>query len=382
MIKGPNVFNIYEPVKLPRRPLAALSRPETEKQALVQALKALHDHELERVGFHILRLLGAGREKHELQKFTEAFRRTYVYPPTGINILYDEIEGGKGVAADGRSEALFIYVPFETGREKLVLKLFMPGCETLFGDLVREPTEVLMEQRFGEYTCQYLWAEDYEDIRLYYIQQTFDADAGRPFAEQRNQTFLKGHKPFRELMAYQIPALAGKGKRVLSIGPGEGDFEEILVREHGMEVVGVDLSPKMAEIARGKGIHVMVGDGHELSRLVSGKFDAIIFPESIGYFNPEKVLEEASQVLVPGGKLFIITYTVTYTSKEGVISGYRRYPYEDLKRMIEAHCFRIERARTFVVLPGQEQIAISKEGADLSQAEKEAPVLYIRAARI
>jgi len=372
------VFNINGPVKLARRPVKAASRPAAEKQALAQRLKALHNHELQKVGFHILRLFENERDKHELSGFTENFRRTYVFPPTDIEIIYEDIEGGRAFSKAEGMKVLFAYIPFKIEGEELVLKLFRPGGEEIFGDLTREPTEVLLEQKHGDYTYQYMWREDYEDIRQYFIRQTFDLEANVPLEERRNQTWLVKSDKFRELIAYQIPGLIGEGKRVLSVGLGQGDMEEILIQKYNMEVVGVDLSPEMAKVARGKGIEVIVGDGHQLSTLVSGMFDAVIFPESIGYFDIEKVLEQASKVLVPGGKLFIVTYTVM----EGVtIGGYRRYPYEEMVKLIEAHPFKIERARTFFPFPDG-RIVISKEDADLSQAEKTVPILYFRASRL
>jgi SAM-dependent methyltransferase len=48
-------------------------------------------------------------------------------------------------------------------------------------------------------------------------------------------------------------------RRILELGPGEGELAERLVRELGTEVIAVDQSERMVEITRGKGVDAPPG---------------------------------------------------------------------------------------------------------------------------
>ncbi|OGC35052.1 hypothetical protein A2311_06000 [candidate division WOR-1 bacterium RIFOXYB2_FULL_48_7] len=357
--------------------MAATGRPAAEKAALGRRLQAVHNSELQRVGFHILRLLENEHSLFDLPRYVDRFYKTYIYSAPQVKILYDDIQEGAATNELGRRKAPFVYIPFELGDESLVLRIHDPAFRQYFGDMLRDPTEILFEQRVGDNIYQYMWREDYEDIRQYAIRLVFDAEARLPFARQNNQTYIRGNPEFRGLMAHQIGELVGAGKRILSIGPGQGELEALLSTQYLQNVEAIELSPAMAAVAREQGIRVHVGDAHQMTSLVSGHFDALVFPESIGYLNLETIFQQSWAILAPGGKLFIITYTI----KDGQpIAGYRRQPYRELAAALAKHGFQVERARTFIPIRGR--IAISREQADISQSEKEAPILYIRAGKI
>ncbi len=102
----------------------------------------------------------------------------------------------------------------------------------------------------------------------------FDAFAG---AEQRwrrrNRTY---HRQLEQVYRFQIPA----GARVLEIGSGSGDLLAALRPSYG---VGIDVSPRMVELARARHpeLRFDVGAGEELD--LDEKFDYIVLSDLVPY---------------------------------------------------------------------------------------------------
>jgi len=93
--------------------------------------------------------------------------------------------------------------------------------------------------------------------------------------------------------------------RVLEVGCGEGELAERLVAELGVELVAIDQSERMVELARARGVDARVGDVQELP-FEDGSFDVVISNGAIN-LSPAKhlVFAEAARVLRPGGRLAI-----------------------------------------------------------------------------
>lgn len=105
-----------------------------------------------------------------------------------------------------------------------------------------------------------------------------------------------------------------KGKRVLDIGCGEGNFPRLYAKM-GAEVVGVDFSPKMIELARQAeerdklGIEYVVADAAKLEG-VKGKFDAVTcFMALMDIEHYKDAICEAARALKDRGRfIFCITH--------------------------------------------------------------------------
>ncbi|MDI6807245.1 MAG: class I SAM-dependent methyltransferase [Candidatus Aenigmarchaeota archaeon] len=68
--------------------------------------------------------------------------------------------------------------------------------------------------------------------------------------------------------------LIEKGKKVLDVGCGDGNFAKLLIEHKNCKVVGCDIDPKSVKQARKKGIKAVVCD-IEKGKLPKGKFDYI-----------------------------------------------------------------------------------------------------------
>jgi ubiquinone/menaquinone biosynthesis C-methylase UbiE len=101
--------------------------------------------------------------------------------------------------------------------------------------------------------------------------------------------------------------VAAEPKRILEVGCGWGDLAEWVVRETGAELVAVDLSPHMVELARERRVEARVGDVQALP-FEDGAFDVAIAAWML-YHVPDldRGIAELARVLRPGGRLVVAT---------------------------------------------------------------------------
>jgi ubiquinone/menaquinone biosynthesis C-methylase UbiE len=105
-----------------------------------------------------------------------------------------------------------------------------------------------------------------------------------------------------------------RGKRILDIGCGEGNISRLYAKM-GAEVVGVDFSPKMIDLARRiekrdkLGIEYVVGDAAKLDG-IKGRFDVVTcFMALMDIERYEYAIHEAARVLKDRGCfIFCITH--------------------------------------------------------------------------
>ena len=95
--------------------------------------------------------------------------------------------------------------------------------------------------------------------------------------------------------------------RVLEVGCGWGELAEWLARESGAEVVATDLSPRMVELARERGVDASVADVQALP-FEDGSFDVAVAAWML-YHVPDldRGIAELARVLRPGGRLVAVT---------------------------------------------------------------------------
>lgn len=97
-------------------------------------------------------------------------------------------------------------------------------------------------------------------------------------------------------------------RKVLEVGSGPGEFAERLHTRLGADVVAVDISPVMVELALQRGVRAQVGDVQQLP-FEDGMFDCA-FAGWMLYHVPdlERAVAELARVLAPGGRLVATTF--------------------------------------------------------------------------
>jgi SAM-dependent methyltransferase len=109
----------------------------------------------------------------------------------------------------------------------------------------------------------------------------------------------------RETMWAEI--VASSPYRVLEVGPGPGEVSERIQRELGARVVAVDVSERMVELARRRGVDARVGDVEELP-FADDEFDLVVAAWVLFHLpDLESGLAEIARVLRPGGRLVAVT---------------------------------------------------------------------------
>jgi O-antigen chain-terminating methyltransferase len=113
----------------------------------------------------------------------------------------------------------------------------------------------------------------------------------------------------RERLAVHLPLFAGK-RDVIDLGCGRGEALALL-REHGMNAVGVDESPEMVRRCREQGLDASAGDllGFLRARL-AGSVDGVVSFHVVEHLSPavlDALVREAWRLLRPAGILLLET---------------------------------------------------------------------------
>jgi SAM-dependent methyltransferase len=112
-------------------------------------------------------------------------------------------------------------------------------------------------------------------------------------------------------------------RRVLEVGCGMGNFAERVAREASAEVVATDLSARMVELARERGLDARVADVQQLP-FEDGVFDCAVANAMLYHVvDLDRALTELARVLEPGGRLVAVTIGTEHMVELWELVGYR-----------------------------------------------------------
>jgi demethylmenaquinone methyltransferase/2-methoxy-6-polyprenyl-1,4-benzoquinol methylase len=162
-------------------------------------------------------------------------------------------------------------------------------------------------------------------------------------------------------------AAVGPGKRALDVATGTGDLA-VELSSRGADVVGMDFSEQMLELARAKapGIRFEPGNALELG-YADAEFDAATVGFGARNFSDlGKGLAEMTRVVRPGGRVVILEIT---TPERPPLSWFFRLWFDRLVPLLgrvagdpEAYSYLPSSVRRF---PGAEALAATMAGAGL-----------------
>lgn len=138
-------------------------------------------------------------------------------------------------------------------------------------------------------------------------------------------------------------------RRVLEAGCGWGAFSAAMQDQLGAEVVAIDQSPRMVELARERGVDARVADVQELP-FADGEFDCAVANWML-YHVPDldRALGELARVLRPGGRLVAATNGLRHLGELWDLVGRdrtvekRHFFAEDAGERLAPHFARVER---------------------------------------
>lgn len=142
---------------------------------------------------------------------------------------------------------------------------------------------------------------------------------------------------------------------VLDIGCGRGIFLQLL-REAGIEGLGIDQSDESVAVCQEKGFAVHSGNAHDYLRSCSNQFGGIFCShviEHMGYDDALLLLELCNRVLRPGGVLLLVTPNPEDLAIISEIfwldpTHVRPYPRLLLESMLQANGFRVKFTSQFL----------------------------------
>jgi SAM-dependent methyltransferase len=111
-------------------------------------------------------------------------------------------------------------------------------------------------------------------------------------------------------------------RRLLEVGGGQGWLSERVQRELGIEVVMLDLSPRMVELAQERGVRAETGDVQQLP-FSAASFDTVVAAWML-YHVPDldRGLSEIARVLEPGGRLVCNTNSLRHLAELRALIDY------------------------------------------------------------
>lgn len=164
--------------------------------------------------------------------------------------------------------------------------------------------------------------------------------------EARRSIYANVEGPDAREVAFAAIA-EGTPRRLLEVGGGPGELSERIARELGAEVVMVDSSARMVELARARGVDARVGDVQKLP-FPDVEFDCVVAAWML-YHVPEldRGLSELRRVLQPSGRLVAVTNGKEHMEELRRLAGdwawERRFRREEAVEILERHFGRVER---------------------------------------
>lgn len=139
------------------------------------------------------------------------------------------------------------------------------------------------------------------------------------YASAYDKWFIENANVLASEVALVAETLKDAPQPVLSVGCGSGLFEDIMRRDYGIDVTdGVEPSTGMADIARLRGMNVVIATGEEFD-YPKGKYGTIMFNGSPSYITDLKgIVEKVYDALPEGGRIILIdvpkesTYGIMY----------------------------------------------------------------------
>ncbi|MGH3104155.1 MAG: class I SAM-dependent methyltransferase [Gaiellaceae bacterium] len=195
------------------------------------------------------------------------------------------------------------------------------------------------------------------------VRREYASEAG---LQARRAAYRHADGPNAPEMAFQAVAEVAPG-RVLEVGCGPGELAERIASEVGADVKALDISPRMVELALGRGIDAVVGDAQELP-YPDGSFDCAVAAWML-YHVPDvdRALAELARVLREGGRLVAVTNYSDHLKElrdlirvSPSISAFRG---EDAANLLSRHFARVE---------------VRDAGGTVTFPDREAVVAFVR----
>jgi len=164
--------------------------------------------------------------------------------------------------------------------------------------------------------------------------------------EARRSLYASAEGPDPREVAFRAIAEVAPA-RVLEVGGGPGELAERIATELGAEIVMVDISERMVELARQRGVDARVGDVQDLP-FADESFDCTVAAWMLFHVpHLDRGLAELARVLRAGGRLVAVTNANEHLAELRAIAGTaawaRTFSRENGAEFLGRHFVRVER---------------------------------------
>jgi SAM-dependent methyltransferase len=164
--------------------------------------------------------------------------------------------------------------------------------------------------------------------------------------EARRSLYANATGPDPRELAFEAVAETGP-RRVLEVGGGPGELAARIAEELLCEVVMVDVSARMVELALARGVEAQVGDVGRLA-FEDASFDCAVAAWMLFHVpDIDRGLAELARVLRPGGRLVAVTNATHHLEELRAIAGNaawaRLFTRENGAEIIGRHFDHVER---------------------------------------
>jgi methionine biosynthesis protein MetW len=131
---------------------------------------------------------------------------------------------------------------------------------------------------------------------------------------------------------FVISQMVSDGARVLDVGCCDGALMQLLMRECGAKVRGLEIDPNKAHRCVVRGMSVVQGDAErDLGEFPSGSFDYVVFSHTLQHFRrPQAALKQAGRI---GSQVIVsITNAGRWDRRAQMLMQGRLGPSEHLQR--------------------------------------------------
>jgi SAM-dependent methyltransferase len=175
------------------------------------------------------------------------------------------------------------------------------------------------------------------------VHRQYETEAGLAVRRDAQLRFREGPDAFDTAFEAVVEAVP---ERVLEVGCGMGNFSERIARETSAAVVATDISPRMVELARERGLDARVADVHALP-FEGAEFDCAVANAMLYHVKVDRALEELARVLEPGGRFVATTVGTKHMKELWELVGFRLperpFSRENGEEQLLRHFSRVER---------------------------------------
>lgn len=203
------------------------------------------------------------------------------------------------------------------------------------------------------------------------VRREYESESGLAARREAQRRYRQGPDPFEAVVEAVV---AGAPRRVLEVGCGMGEFAERLARASGADVLATDLSPRMVELTRARGIEALVADAQALP-FGDAAFDCAVANAMLYHVEDlDAALRELARVLAPGGRLVALTIGAGHMQEVWDLVEFERPERPFSRENGEEHLRRdfgqVERrdVDAFVVFPDEAAVHRYLESSFFSQA--------------